>query len=99
MKIVTDLRGSKFFNKESIDKDIIDVPNIGSNLFLLPIKIINIVISFIKSFFYLKKNRIEILISTGGYMSLPFCLSAIILKINIFYSNQIWLSEELTKLF
>ena len=64
VKIVTDLRGSKFFNKNSIDKDIIDVPNIGSNLFLLPIKIINILISFIKSFFYLKKNKIEILIST-----------------------------------
>ena len=84
VKIVTDLRGSKFFNKNSIDKDIIDVPNVGSNLLLLQIKIINIVISFIKSFFYLKKNKIDILISTGGYMSLPFCLSAIILKIKIY---------------
>ena len=32
----------------------------------------------------MKKNNIEILISTGGYMSLPLCLSAKILKIKIY---------------
>ncbi len=84
VKIITDIRGSKFFNNESIKKDIIDVPYIGSNLFLLPIKLIYLLISFIKSFYYLKKNKIEILISTGGYMSFPLCFSAIFLKVKIF---------------
>ena len=32
----------------------------------------------------MKKNDIQILISTGGYMSLPLCLSAKILKIKIY---------------
>jgi UDP-N-acetylglucosamine--N-acetylmuramyl-(pentapeptide) pyrophosphoryl-undecaprenol N-acetylglucosamine transferase len=38
----------------------------------------------IKSLFLLRREKIDILISTGGYMSLPLCLAAKILKIKIF---------------
>jgi UDP-N-acetylglucosamine--N-acetylmuramyl-(pentapeptide) pyrophosphoryl-undecaprenol N-acetylglucosamine transferase len=38
----------------------------------------------IKSIFFLKKRNINILISTGGYMSLPFCLATKILNIKLF---------------
>ena len=37
-------------------------------------------ISIIKGYLYLKKNKIKLVISTGGYMSLPFCLPAKIFK-------------------
>ena len=40
-------------------------------------------ISIIKSFFYLRKKKIDFLFSTGGYMSLPLCLCAKLLKIKI----------------
>ena len=59
------------------------MPNLFSKIYLLPINVIKFVICILKSFFYLKKNNIDILISTGGYMSLPICLAAKILKIKI----------------
>ena len=44
---------------------------------------IKFVFCIFKSYFYLKKNNINILISTGGYMSLPICIAAKILNIKI----------------
>ena len=38
----------------------------------------------IKSILFLIKRRIDILISTGGYMSLPLCIASKILNIKIF---------------
>ena len=36
VKISTDLRGSKFINNDSYNYSLIDVPNLFSNLLLLP---------------------------------------------------------------
>ena len=41
-------------------------------------------ISIHKSYRYLKLNKFKILISTGGYMSLPLCIASTILGIKIF---------------
>jgi UDP-N-acetylglucosamine--N-acetylmuramyl-(pentapeptide) pyrophosphoryl-undecaprenol N-acetylglucosamine transferase len=62
---------------------IINTPKLN-NYFLLPFSFIKILFLTIKSCFLLKKNNITILISTGGYMSLPLCLAAKILGIKIF---------------
>jgi len=55
-----------------------------NNFFLIPFSFLKIFFLTIKSFFLLKKNNISILISTGGYMSLPLCIAARILGIEIF---------------
>ena len=81
--IVTDIRGTNFINKNKYQYDLIDVPNLFSKLYLLPFNMIKFLFCIIKSYFYLKKNDMNILISTGGYMSLPLCIAAKILKIKI----------------
>jgi len=82
--IVTDNRGSKFINKNKYQFNLIDVPNLFSKLYLFPINLIKFIISIFKSYFFLKKKNINFLISTGGYMSIPFCIASKFLKIKIF---------------
>ena len=81
--LTTDLRGLKFLNIEKYNFEIINTPKLSSNLFYLPFQILLILYLTFQSFFYLKKKKIDILISTGGYMSLPLCLASKILKIKI----------------
>ncbi len=80
--ISTDKRGLAYLdnNYKSV---VINTPKLN-NHFLLPFSFIKIFYLTIKSFFLLKKNNISILISTGGYMSLPLCLASKILDIKIF---------------
>ncbi len=84
VQISTDLRGSKYINIENYNYSLIDVPNLFSNLILLPYNLIKFCISIIKSYKYLKLNNFNILISTGGYMSLPLCLASKLLNIKIY---------------
>ena len=84
VKISTDLRGSKFINNENYHYSLIDVPNLFSNFLLLPYNLIKFCISIIKSYKYLKFNNFNILISTGGYMSLPLSLASNFLNIKIY---------------
>ena len=84
VKISTDSRGSKFINNENYNYSLIDVPNLFSNLLLLPYNLIKFCYSIIKSYKYLKLNDFNILISTGGYMSLPLCLASNLLNIKIY---------------
>ena len=83
MLISTDLRGSKYLNEENYDFIIINTPKLN-NLFLLPFAILKVVILTIKSLIILKNENVSILISTGGYMSLPLCLAAKILNIKMY---------------
>jgi UDP-N-acetylglucosamine--N-acetylmuramyl-(pentapeptide) pyrophosphoryl-undecaprenol N-acetylglucosamine transferase len=80
----TDYRGMKFLNKNKYNLDIFNVPPISKNVFLLPFQFFFIIYLITKSIFFLKKKKINILISTGGYMSLPFCLASKILNIRLF---------------
>ena len=82
--ISTDLRGSKFIDPATYKKEIIDVPDIKKNIFKVPINIIFFIISIIKSFMYLKKNKINQIISTGGYMTLPICIASKFTKSKLF---------------
>ena len=80
VKLVSDFRGSKFIDKSKYEFEIIDIPNIYSKLYLVPINFFKYINSFFKSIIFIKKNKINVLISTGGYMTFPFCLAAFILK-------------------
>ncbi|MDC3173772.1 UDP-N-acetylglucosamine--N-acetylmuramyl-(pentapeptide) pyrophosphoryl-undecaprenol N-acetylglucosamine transferase [Candidatus Pelagibacter sp.] len=80
--ISTDTRGLAYLDK-NYNSIVINTPRLN-NYFLLPFSFLKILLLIVKSFYLLKKNNISILISTGGYMSLPICLSAKILGIKIF---------------
>ena len=82
--LVTDLRGSKFIDKNKYKFDLIDVPNIYSKKYLFPIYFVKFIYSIFKSYFFLKRKNINFLISTGGYMSIPICIASKLLKIKIF---------------
>ena len=82
--LTTDGRGAKFISKKNYSYNLIDVPNLFSKLYLFPINLIKFFLSIVKSYFFLKKKNIHFLISTGGYMSLPLCISSKFLNIEIY---------------
>ena len=82
--ISSDDRGIQYLDKNRYNIEIINVPRISKNIFFLPIQIILLIFLTFKSIFLLKKKKIEILISTGGYMSFPLCVASKILNIKIF---------------
>ena len=77
--ISTDKRGSRYLNNDNYKYNIIDTPKLN-NIFFLPFNIILILFLTVKSFFLLKTGKIEKLISTGGYMSLPLILAGKLLN-------------------
>ena len=80
--LYTDVRGTKYI-PEKIKKIIFEVKNIPEKKYLFPLKVLFLFIAFIKSLIHFRGNKIDILISTGGYMSLPIVLAAKIFKIKI----------------
>ena len=80
----SDYRGIKFLDENKYNLKIFNISPISENIFLLPFKFFSIIFLIIKSIFFLRKKKIEILISTGGYMSLPLCLASKFLNIKIF---------------
>jgi UDP-N-acetylglucosamine--N-acetylmuramyl-(pentapeptide) pyrophosphoryl-undecaprenol N-acetylglucosamine transferase len=84
VSMTIDSRGLKFLDKDKYNFEIFNVAPIPKNIFLLIFKFFLIIYSIIKSILFLKKKKIDILISTGGYMSLPLCMASKILKIKIF---------------
>ena len=81
--LYTDKRGAKYFPKE-VKKTVFDVKQIPEKKYLLPLKIIFLFSSFIKSLIYLREKKFDIVVSTGGYMSLPIVLAAKLYKKKIF---------------
>ena len=81
--ISTDKRGLKFFNKEAYSFEIIDTPKL-SNFVFLPFNLFLVLFLTFKSFFLLKKKKIDKIFSTGGYMSLPIILAARLLDLKIY---------------
>ncbi len=84
ISISSDKRGVRFLDKEKFRIKIINAPKISKNIFFLPFQIFFIFILIFKSIFFLKKEKIEIIISTGGYMSLPLCIASKILNLKLF---------------
>ena len=80
--ISTDNRGYKYLNKDIHKILIIDTPKL--KLLSLPLNFFKILFLLIKSFLFLKKEKINQLISTGGYMSLPLILAGKFLNLKIY---------------
>ena len=83
VSMTSDLRGVKFLNKDEYNLKIFNVKPISKNLLIMPFDFLLMIILIFKSVSFLRKNKINILISTGGYMSLPLCLGAKILNIKL----------------
>ena len=82
LEIVTDKRGVKYFPNDQ-KFILINTPRL-KNLLLLPINLLLVFFLVIKSINVIKRKNIEIVISIGGYMSLPVCLAAKILKKDLY---------------
>ena len=82
--LASDFRGSVYIDKEIYKKVIIDVPDLKKNIFKIPLNLIFFLVSIIKSFIYLKKNKFSKIISTGGYMTLPICIASRFMKSTLF---------------
>ena len=80
----TDYRGMKFIDKNKYNLEIFNINPISKNILLIPFQFFLMIYLIVKSTFFLKKRKIDILISTGGYMSLPLCLASKILNIKLF---------------
>ena len=83
VSMTSDFRGVKFLNKDEYNLKIFNVKPISKNLLIMPFDFLLMIILIFKSISFLRKNKINILISTGGYMSLPLCIGAKILNIKL----------------
>ena len=90
VSIYTDVRGAKYIPNE-IKRTIFEVKKVPEKNFFFPLKIFFLFWAFIKSLIHFRGNKIDILISTGGYMSLPIVIAAKIfnIKIILFEPNSI----------
>ena len=84
VSISTDHRGMKYIDKNQYNLEIFNTTPISKNIFLIPFQFFLMIYLIIRSIFFLKKKKVDILISTGGYMSLPLCLASKMLNIKIF---------------
>jgi len=58
----TDYRGMKFLDKNKYNLAIFNITPISKNIFLIPLQFFLIIYLIIKSIFFLKKRKIDILI-------------------------------------
>ena len=81
--ISSDGRGLKYLDNEHYKIIVFDTPKLNNSI-LLPLSILKVIFLTLRSLLFFKKEKIQILISTGGYMSLPLCMAAKILNIKIY---------------
>ncbi len=97
--ITSDDRGIKFLDKNKYNIKIVNVPKISKNIFLLPFQLLSLLYLIFKSLLLLKRKKIKILISTGGYMSLPLCIASQILNLKLFLFEPNMILGRSNKLF
>ena len=78
----TDLRGLKYLSSDINKTIIIDTPRFNFS-FYLPFRLIKLMYLILQSILFLKKKKIEKVISIGGYMSIPIIIGAKILGLTI----------------
>ena len=78
----TDLRGLKYLSSDINKTIIIDTPRFNFS-FYLPFRLIKLIYLIFRSILFLKKKKIEKVISIGGYMSIPIIIGAKILGLTI----------------
>jgi len=79
----TDKRGLRYLTSSKNKTIIINTPKINLS-FILPFKLIKLFYLLLRSIIYLKKEKINKVVSTGGYMSVPVIIGAKILGIEIY---------------
>ena len=79
----TDLRGKKYLSHVSNKIFIIDTPKLNISIYL-PFRLIKLLFLIFRTFFFLKREKIDKVMSTGGYMSLPVIIAAKFLSLTIF---------------
>ena len=82
--MTSDDRGIKFLDNKKYNLQIINVPKLSKNILILPVQFFLIIKLVFQSYFLLKRKKIDILISTGGYMSLPLCIASRMLNLSLF---------------
>jgi len=96
VELITDTRGLKFLsNSTKINITINNSTTIfQKNIFKIPISIIVILVSFLKSLFILKKLKPNIVFGMGGHSSFPICLAAKVLRIPLYlYEINLFLGK------
>ncbi len=78
-----DKRGIKYLSSNKNKTVIIDTPKLNLSFFL-PFKLVKLFYLTLVSIFYLKKEKIIKVVSTGGYMSIPIIIGAKILGLQIY---------------
>ena len=79
----TDKRGLKYLSTSKNKTVIIDTPKLNLNFFLI-FRIIKLFYLILKSIIYLKKEKINKVVSTGGYMSIPVIFAARVLGLKTY---------------
>ena len=79
----TDVRGLNYLSSDPNKTIIIDTPKLNLN-FNLPFKFLKMIYLILPAIFFIKKNKIEKVLSIGGYMSMPIIIAAKILGLRIF---------------
>jgi len=95
----SDYRGLKFLDKDKYNLKTFNINPISTNIFVLPFQLFLILYLVVKSIYFLRSEKIDILISTGGYMSLPLCLASKLLRIKIFLFEPNMILGRLNKFF
>ena len=96
--ISTDLRGHKYLNKDLYNILMINTPKLKFDVLLI-YRLYKLILLTLKSFFYLKKNKINKIFSTGGYMSLPVCLGGKLLGLEIYLLEPNYVLGRANKFF
>ena len=97
--MTSDNRGIQFLDRDKYNIKIINVPKISKNILILPFQFFSLLFLIFKSYLFLRKKNIKILISTGGYMSLPLCIASRILKVKLFLFEPNMVLGRSNKLF
>ena len=95
----SDERGLKFIDYQKYDLFLVNTPRIFKDYLFILFKTIKIFILMIHSLFYIKKKKIDLIISTGGYSPIPICLAGIILKKKIYLYEPNFVLENLIDFF
>ena len=82
--ISSDFRGLNYLNKKKYNPKIFKTPQIFNSYLLFPFKMILILYLVMKSIVFLRKNKIDIILSTGGYAPVPLCLASLFLRKRLF---------------
>ena len=82
--ISSDLRGLNYLNKKTYNPKVVKTPQIFNSYLLFPFKIILVIFLVIQSIIFIRKSKIDVVFSTGGYAPIPLCIASLILRKRLF---------------